>query len=142
MSTAQLSITPREDVEYVFPLPHTARAVTAVRRRAEMVVTRWNLPSGVTDDVMLVVSELITNAVVHALPPAALRLSQVRMDGHLAVRVEVTDTGPAAPVALSATAVDPDEHGRGLRIVTALATRCGVGVHSDGTSRWAELAVR
>ena len=38
------------------------------------------------------VSELITNAVVHALPPATLRVSRAADGGCRAVRVEVTDT--------------------------------------------------
>lgn len=142
MSIAQLSATPREDVAFVFPLPHTAKAVPTVRRRAEMVVARWNLPPEAAQDVLLVVSELLTNAVVHALPPAALRLTRVRVEGHGAVRVEVTDLGPVTPAAAaSATAVDPDEHGRGLCIVKALAERYGVETHPGGTCRWAELVV-
>jgi anti-sigma regulatory factor (Ser/Thr protein kinase) len=82
-----------------------------------------------------VVSELLTNAIVHALPPATLRLSRTGADRGGAVRVEVTDMGPAASVCVS----DPDEHGRGLTIVSALAARCGVREHSGVTSRWAEL---
>jgi anti-sigma regulatory factor (Ser/Thr protein kinase) len=106
-----------------------------------MVVSRWNLPPEVAEDVLLVVSELLTNAVVHALPPAALRLSQVRMEGRGAVRVEVTDRGPVAAPALAVAALDPDEHGRGLCIVKALSARYGVEVLPGGTCRWAELLV-
>ncbi|MEU8585752.1 ATP-binding protein [Streptomyces sp. NPDC048664] len=143
MSIAQLSAAPREDVAHVFPLPHAARAVPTVRRRAERVVAHWNLPPEVAEDVLLVVSELLTNAVVHALPPAALRLTRVRVRGRAAVRVEVTDLGPVTPAAASApdASIDPDEHGRGLCIVRALADRYGVEVHPGGTCRWAELAL-
>lgn len=140
MTTAQLGAAPRE-VEHVFSLPHTTGAVSAVRRRIRTVLADWNLAADIAEDVLLVVSELLTNAIVHALPPATLRLSrsQVDVDRYGAVRVEVTDMGPAAPAGLSTPAPDPDEHGRGLGIVTALAARCGVHVHADGTSRWAEL---
>ncbi|GAA3886522.1 ATP-binding protein [Streptomyces sp. NPDC003631] len=139
MAIAQLNAAPVEGVEYVFPLPHSPRAVSTVRRRAEAILTRWNLPAGAAEDVLLVISELLTNAVVHAFPPAALRLSRARLDGRDAVRVAVTDMGPAVPTCRSAATIDPDEHGRGLCIVAALSARYGVEVHPEGTSRWAEV---
>ncbi|MFE9021208.1 ATP-binding protein [Streptomyces sp. NPDC007808] len=137
MTTAQLAAAPRGEAEHVFSLPHAPGAVSGVRRRIRAVLADWNLAADFADDVLLVVSELLTNAIVHALPPATLRLSRGPLDLGRAVRVEVTDMGPAASTALRAP--DPDEHGRGLDIVTALAARCGVRVHSGGTSRWAEL---
>jgi anti-sigma regulatory factor (Ser/Thr protein kinase) len=89
-------------------------------------------------DALVVVSELLTNALVHALPPATLRLSRVRVDGHRALRVEVTDAGPVLAGDGWATP-DPDEHGRGIDIVTALAARCGIRVDTEGITRWADL---
>ena len=139
MTTAQLDAARRGEAEHVFPLPHTPGAVSAVRRRIRTVLTDWNLAADTADDVLLVVSELLTNAIVHALPPATLRLSRTEVNHCGAVHIEVTDRGPATPTGPSAAAPDPDEHGRGLTIVTTLATRCGVRVHADGTSRWAEL---
>ncbi|MFJ7074235.1 ATP-binding protein [Streptomyces sp. NPDC098781] len=141
MTTAQLHAAPRGEVEHVFSLPHSPDAVSSIRRRIRPVLAGWNLADEVRDDVMLVVSELLTNAIVHALPPATLRLSRCREGGYEAVRVDVNDMGPAIPAQPSPCAVDPDEHGRGLDIVTALATRCGVRVGAGGTSRWAELRV-
>ena len=141
MTAAQLDAAPRGEAEHVFPLPHAAGAVSAVRRHIRQILTDWNLAADVTEDVLLVASELLTNAVVHALPPATLSLSRSEVDRCGAVRVEVTDMGPLVSAGLPPSAVDPDEHGRGLDIVTALATRCGVHVHSGGTSRWAELQV-
>ncbi|WP_240136101.1 ATP-binding protein [Streptomyces sp. MUM 178J] len=131
----------REEAEYIFSLPHTPGAVPAVRRRVRAVLADWRLSADAAEDVLLLASELLTNAVVHALPPATLRLSRVSADRRRAVRVEVTDMGPAAPAGLSALAQDPDEHGRGIGIVTALSARCGVREHLGGTGRWAEVAV-
>ncbi|MBT2416415.1 ATP-binding protein [Streptomyces sp. ISL-22] len=139
MITAQLDAAPRGEVEHVFSLPHTPGAVAGIRRRIRGILADWNLAADIAEDILLVVSELLTNAIVHALPPATLRLSRSRLDLYAAVRVEVTDMGPAAPPPRPASPLDPDEHGRGVGIVTALATRCGVHAHSDGTSRWAEL---
>jgi anti-sigma regulatory factor (Ser/Thr protein kinase) len=141
MTTAQLDAAPRGEVEYVFPLPHAPRAVSAVRRRVEAVLTHWNLSADTADDVLLVTSELLTNALVHALPPATLRLSRVLVDGHSAVRVDVTDTGPVRPPGLSDGTIDPDEHGRGIDIVTTLSVQCGVRTYCGGISRWADVLV-
>ncbi|MER5211750.1 ATP-binding protein [Streptomyces sp. NPDC002838] len=139
MTPAQLDAAPFGEVEHVFPLPHAPGAVSAVRRRIRTLLTDWNLAADFAEDVLLVVSELLTNAIVHALPPATLRLSRRQVERCRAVRVEVTDMGPVTPAGLSTSTHDPDEHGRGLGIVTTLAARCGVRVHSGGTSRWAEL---
>ncbi|WP_367319466.1 ATP-binding protein [Streptomyces sp. HUAS ZL42] len=139
MTTAQLDAAPHGEVEHVFPLPHSAGAVSAVRRSVRVVLTGWNLAADVVEDVLLVVSELLTNALVHAVPPATLRLARSEVDRRGTVRVEVTDMGPAAPAPLRTPAPDPDEHGRGLAIVAMLSARTGVHAHSGGTSRWAEV---
>lgn len=138
MSTAQLGAAPRREADQVFPLPHAAGAVPTLRRRVRAVLSGWNLPADAAEDVLLVVSELVTNALVHARPPATLRLRRVPAGGRRAVRVEVTDRGPAAPSGPSAVP-DPDEHGRGLDIVAALSARCGVRACSGGIRRWAEV---
>ncbi|MGC9541856.1 ATP-binding protein [Streptomyces sp. UG1] len=140
MITAQLDAAPHGEAEHIFSLPHAPGAVSAARRHIRAILTDWKLAADIAEDVLLVVSELLTNAIVHALPPATLRLSRSRADRCGAVRVEVTDMGPATPPGLpTPPPLDPDEHGRGLDIVTTLSTRCGVRVHSEGTSRWAEL---
>jgi len=138
--TAQLDAVVREAAEHICPLPHIPEAVSVVRRRMRTVLADWNLAPDLAEDALLVISELITNAVVHALPPAALRLSRAGADGRHTLRVEVTDAGPAA--ADGRPVVEPcetSEHGRGIGIVTALAAECGTQVHAGGTTRWAEL---
>ncbi|MFJ8586831.1 ATP-binding protein [Streptomyces sp. NPDC093595] len=125
-------------VDHVCPVPHAPGAVSAVRRRVRDVLGEWGLPSDAVMDALVVVSELLTNALVHALPPATLRLSRVRVDGRGALRVEVTDAGPVL-AGDGWGAPDPDEHGRGTDIVTALAARCGVRVGAEGITRWADV---
>ncbi|MFJ7903697.1 ATP-binding protein [Streptomyces sp. NPDC096198] len=139
MTAVQVDAAPRAGIEYVFTLPHAPRAVSAVRRRVDAVLTTLGLPADAADNVLLVVSELLTNALVHAVPPATLRLTQVLVDGCGTVRVEVTDRGAAEPADGPGRSVDPDEHGRGLAIVSLLSARCGVQVHPDGSCRWAEV---
>ncbi|WP_405877138.1 ATP-binding protein [Streptomyces sp. NBC_01136] len=137
--TVQLNTMVREAVEHVGPLPHVAGAVSAVRRRVGVLLADWSVSPEIVEDTLLVVSELLTNAIVHALPPAELRLSWVRGDGLSTLRVEVTDAGPALPAGQSPAGIDPDEHGRGEQIVHALAARHGLRVHSGGITRWADL---
>ncbi|MFE3412568.1 ATP-binding protein [Streptomyces mirabilis] len=136
---AQLNTMLREAVEHVGPLPHVAEVVSAARQRVKAVLADWNVSCEIAEDCLLVVSELLTNAIVHALPPAELRLSWVRAEGLSTLRVEVTDAGSKLPAGQSPPGIDPDEHGRGQEIVHALAARHGIRVHSGGITRWADL---
>src|SRR5690242_7702963 len=71
-------------------------------------------------DVELVVTELVTNALLHGHPPVRLRLHGV--DGQ--VRVEVEDSGRDVPVRVRS---GPDSMtGRGLGLVAALTRGWGV----------------
>ncbi|MGY4971928.1 ATP-binding protein [Streptomyces sp. NEAU-S7GS2] len=130
---------PRRDAEFLFPLPHIPEAVGLVRRRAHTVLTGWNLPATTIEDAVLVISELVTNAVTHALPPAVLQMSRTTAEEPRALRIEVTDAGPAVPVPRPADGRHPAEHGRGNAIVTALAARHGTRVEPGAITRWADL---
>ncbi|WP_431783569.1 SpoIIE family protein phosphatase [Streptomyces chumphonensis] len=84
----------------------------------------------------LLVSELVTNAVQHA-GTAGVEVRLVRGD---ALLCEVTDEDPALPQLLSAR---PDSAaGRGLRVVSRLATRWGTSRTGRGKTVWFELALR
>ncbi|MEW2083242.1 ATP-binding protein [Streptomyces sp. NPDC005283] len=132
----QLSTVARKAVDHVCPVPHTPEAVSVMRGRVRAVLVDWGLSPDVTMDALLVVSELLTNALVHALPPATLRLSWVRAEEGRALRIEVTDAGRALPASQPDA---PDEHGRGIAIVSALSARYGIRVHTGGITRWADL---
>ncbi|WP_405838011.1 ATP-binding protein [Streptomyces platensis] len=129
----------RRDPEFRCPLPHIPEAVGLVRRRAQAVLTGWNLPPATIEDAVLVISELVTNAVTHALPPAVLQLSRTEAEGLRALRIEVTDAGPAGSVPRPADGRTPAERGRGNGIVSALAARHGTRVTPGGITRWADL---
>jgi anti-sigma regulatory factor (Ser/Thr protein kinase) len=113
-------------------------AAPAAARRA---LTTW-LSARATDAVLnaapLVVSELVTNSLLHAgLPgPATVRVSAQLAEGVL--RLEVEDAGTAGTVAQRVPS-DDRRGGYGLNIVDALAARWGV-VRDGGTLVWAELA--
>ncbi|CAL9455231.1 hypothetical protein SUDANB58_02534 [Streptomyces sp. enrichment culture] len=99
---------------------------------------------GIRDDeplaetLVLLVSELVTNAVVHTGCPAVLRLCLPGSvtDG-ATVRLEVADSSDRAPVP---RCVDDDETGgRGLALVDGLADRWGWSREGDGKRIWCEL---
>ena len=86
------------------------------------------------DDVRTVVSELATNAVLHARTPFTITV-QVDDAG---VRVSVTDASPARPRSPRHGDV-AGTTGRGLRIVAELSADWGVEVRSDGKTTWCLL---
>jgi anti-sigma regulatory factor (Ser/Thr protein kinase) len=89
--------------------------------------------NGRSEDARLVVSELVTNAILHAGTDIELTVS-VRSD---AVRIEVTDLGGGVP---RCGAVEEATSGRGLPIVEALGGRWGVLQLGAGKTVWCELA--
>lgn len=90
------------------------------------------------DDLVLIVSELVTNSLRAQATEIELRLCQIG-DRHL--EVAVADNGVGWPTLLNPDATDG--HGRGLQIVRALAVRWGVRTEPDGrTVVWAQLSDR
>ena len=119
------------------PLPS---AIPCARLHAVHVLHEWGLRDR-TDDAVLIVSELMTNAadasvVLPERPPIALRL----LASETSLVIEVWDH---SPLGLESREADPDaECGRGLTVVAALSDRWG----SERTARsrkvvWAELAL-
>ncbi|WP_461084540.1 ATP-binding protein [Streptomyces deserti] len=90
------------------------------------------------ETLILLVSELVTNAVVHTGCPAVLRLS---LPGATAkestVRLEVADRSDRAPVPRCAE--DDATGGRGLALVDGLADRWGWSAEGTGKRIWCEL---
>jgi anti-sigma regulatory factor (Ser/Thr protein kinase) len=91
-------------------------------------------------DIVLAVSELVANAVVHGLPPVALAASASLADGVLVVTVGVSDANPVLPE-VPAPAALTAEHGRGLALVAALSDRWGVSRLERGKRVWSEVAM-
>lgn len=89
-----------------------------------------------SEDVVLVVSEMVTNAVRHASPPVGLEIEA----GDDAVVVVVCDGTPQPPVAREA---DLDaEGGRGMLLVDLLSDEHGVREQPPGKAVWARLLRR
>ena len=83
----------------------------------------------IRDSVSLMVSELATNALVHA--AGGFVVSVERSDG--AVLVSISDRGEGTPVLQAPPSSEP--HGRGLRIVDKLSDEWGISPLSDGGRR-------
>jgi len=107
-------------------------SVGDARRFAAAMVT--DQPDEVRESVALVVSELCTNALVHA--TTGFELTVERTDRW--VRVAVTDAGEGTPSVRSPGTQEP--HGRGLRIVESLSDDWGIDVApGQGKTVWARL---
>nr|WP_256107377.1 ATP-binding protein [Streptomyces sp. ODS05-4] len=123
---------------FAFELPAGAESVGRARHLVEERLVLWGVAGDVSDGVMLVVSELITNAVVHT---ASHRVVCELRDCGEQLRIAVQDEGcPASGPRLRRTA--PEEGGRGLMLVDAVSTAWGAHDARHGTGRvvWAELA--
>ena len=103
------------------------------RRFVDQVLSRWRCDA-VLDDVKLLVSELVTNAVVHA-------HSEVEVAVRLladSIRIEVVDRGTASTLLPTEPAQDA-ESGRGLLLVESMASAWGVEPLDHGKSVWFEV---
>jgi CheY-like chemotaxis protein/anti-sigma regulatory factor (Ser/Thr protein kinase) len=103
-----------------------ARAFTAA------ALAEWGV-NDIVDDVLLVVTELVNNAVTHANSDCELRLSV----SPLSLRIEVIDQGPGTPDPLPPSTTR--NHGRGLHLVDALTAAWGFEPMEGGKVVWAEL---
>ncbi|WP_181383535.1 ATP-binding protein [Streptomyces sp. NWU339] len=116
------------------------RSVPDARTFARRVLAEWGA-CGREDDVLLCVSELATNALVHGVPPGRGFLLRMLPYGDGGVRVEVHDSGGGVPaVPEEADAPEPGEGGRGLLLVGELADKWGVGERDPGKVVWCEFA--
>ncbi|MFP5220175.1 MAG: ATP-binding protein [Actinomycetes bacterium] len=104
--------------------------------QARSAVTSWAREVGaerMSDDLSLIVSELVTNAVQHGAPPVRVTVSA----DDRTVTVSVVDASPQGPVPRSA---GPEaEDGRGLLLIDLLAVEHGVTPEPPGKAVWAAL---
>ena len=112
------------------PVPASA---ALARRFVDETFGQWACDA-LADTARLLVSELVTNAVLHARTDLTLVLRLVR-EG---VRVEVHDGSPLPPVVRRYE--DEAMTGRGLSLVDQLAGSWGVERSGDGKAVWFVLA--
>jgi serine/threonine-protein kinase RsbW len=122
-------------------LPHHVASAAAARQRVREAMDACKVGRRVADDVALVVSELVTNAVRHASPLPSGDLEVAWDVGDGMVELRVTDGGgDNAPVPRPAG--PQDATGRGLTIVSKLASAWGVEDAAGATTVWALVATR
>ncbi|HVW31477.1 MAG TPA: response regulator [Acidimicrobiia bacterium] len=142
-------VTKNEDVSYLIDLltrltwprydtarldlgPNTRQVIQARRFLAEHC-TEWGC-GDLIEDAELVVSELVTNAIIHGLGACELRMGL----SDSVLRLQVVDDGPGMPDPLAAGR--SDEHGRGLLLVSMLCEAWGVeALPGGGKIVWAEM---
>lgn len=123
-----------DGMELLAPVASTPEAVGEARRMLARQLVAWGL-DGAVDDLALLASELVTNAVRYGKSPVTVRL----ITRGSMLRLEVTDGNPA-DVPAPRVAHDTEPNGRGLPLVDAIATNWGVSVESDGKTVWVELS--
>ncbi|MFI8404799.1 SpoIIE family protein phosphatase [Streptomyces sp. NPDC085463] len=113
------------------------RSVAAARAFVRDTLQGWGHPE-LVDDAVVLTSELVTNAVIHA--GTAADVLCLRSDD--SIRVEVSDRYPEReiPVQSGRTLASPDrENGRGLLLCAALAHRWGVDYSPTRKHVWFHL---
>jgi anti-sigma regulatory factor (Ser/Thr protein kinase) len=115
-------------------LPPDVPAVRLARQATRDALAAWQL-GYLEEDAVLLVSELVTNAVLHAVDTGAIGLELTSAGTSL--HVEVQDGDPTWRQARSPA--DCDESGFGFVLVDALARRWGVRRIAGGKTVWAEL---
>lgn len=114
------------------------RCVALARAELRKLLDGWGL-AVISDDALLVLSELLTNAVRHARVSRGREIETRYFREPQGVRIEVHDAAQNWPQPRM-----PDVYGgRGLTVVSALAARWGTEVRDVGIGKsvWAVITV-
>jgi serine/threonine-protein kinase RsbW len=118
-------------------LPAESHSVRLARHAARVVLSAWRL-AHLEESAVLIVSELVTNAVRHASGTGA-----VEVDLHATrawLRIEIQDGDRSWPQLRIPGRFE--ESGYGFVLVDALASKWGVRETAAGKAVWAELDTR
>ncbi|MFP3987785.1 ATP-binding protein [Streptomyces sp. E11-3] len=119
------------------PLPSRPESAGAARRLTQVVVLRqWTLSPAIAEIAVLLVSELVGNAVRHT-GARVFGLRMLRRRGW--IRVEVRDPSRGLPCLMPVHELDIS--GRGLFLVDKLSDRWGVDLLPRGKTTWFEMRV-
>jgi Anti-sigma regulatory factor (Ser/Thr protein kinase) len=119
-----------ESAEYEFA--SEAESIGLVRAAAAKALAGWGIAEETVSDVLVMLSELASNVVVHGAGPIRVRLDYSRWADTLIAGV--TDDGPGCPCPRTDDVLD--EGGRGLMLVGLLATEWGVTWGDGGKTVW------
>ncbi|MFC5219879.1 ATP-binding SpoIIE family protein phosphatase [Streptomyces coerulescens] len=115
---------------------HDLQGVSRARQFLHDCMSEWGL-SELSDEAVLLASEVVTNALVHGDSDVDVRLR--RYPSHVRVEVRDSTPQPAVPVTIPRDE-DRAEGGRGLLIVEALAKAWGNSPSGRGKTVWFEMA--
>lgn len=119
-------------------LPAAAQAAGLARQVAHEALTSWGM-AHLDETAVLLVSELVTNAVRHACTSGSLLVLRLEAAGTW-LRIEVHDDDPRWPQPATPTGLD--ESGFGFVLIDALASKWGVRETPAGKAVWADLDTR
>ncbi|MFD3497720.1 SpoIIE family protein phosphatase [Streptomyces sp. NPDC058678] len=122
---------PRREGWTVWRVP---QAVGQARRFTRRTLRAWGVPADAMDAVLLVVSELVTNALVHTDGRVRLDLTLVNHR----MRVAVADSSPRTPVKPTSIGWEATG-GRGILLVEAMSATWGTVPVSGGKQVWSEI---
>jgi hypothetical protein len=114
--------------------PPTPSDLSVTRGKATAVLTEWDVHGEAAEPTLLVLTELLSNAIEHARPPLRVTLGL----GGDYVRVEVHDTAAQPP---RCRPQEDEGRGHGVQIVAALAMRHGWTPDPEGKTVWADVPV-
>ncbi|WP_419997949.1 ATP-binding protein [Streptomyces boninensis] len=118
-------------------LPSRPESAATARRLTESVcLGTWGLSAQLAENAVLLVSELVGNAVRHT-GARTFGLRMLRRRGW--IRIEVRDPSRGLPCLMPVREMDTS--GRGLFLVDKLADRWGVDLLPRGKSTWFEMRV-
>jgi anti-sigma regulatory factor (Ser/Thr protein kinase) len=117
-------------------LPPVRTSPREARELVRAVCTGWGVDAAVASDAMIVVTVLVTNAVVHARTPCVVRVARAGTDLRIEVNDECSHSLPIpgrGPVDLAGP------RAVGIRLVNRLAAAWGVTDRAPGKAVWAVL---
>ncbi|MFD8717324.1 SpoIIE family protein phosphatase [Streptomyces sp. NPDC059629] len=126
-----MAVRPLRESWTVWRVPEAARHA---RRFSKRTLRSWGVTDDAMDTALLIVSELVTNALIHTDGPVRLDLTQV--DHRL--RIAVADASPRSPVKPPNIGWEATG-GRGILLVEAMSAAWGTVPVSGGKQVWADL---
>ncbi|MGW2082152.1 ATP-binding protein [Streptomyces sp. NPDC001939] len=135
MTTTAANPTATGALSCTVELPGVPESVIRARALVSSVLDTWDIGDDLVTCGEVIVSELLTNVVVHTKTPLTTVVIERRSDS--SVRIAVSDRSQVAP--REKTATDDAESGRGLCLVEALSSRWGCDRSRGGKVIWAEI---
>ncbi|PAZ10280.1 PAS sensor protein [Streptomyces sp. SA15] len=128
-----MAVRPRRESWTVWRVPE---AVRHARRFTRRTLRTWGIPDDAMDAALLVVSELVTNALVHTDGRVRLDLTLISHRLHVAV----ADASPRTPVKSTSIGWEATG-GRGILLVEAMSAAWGSLPVSGGKQVWSEISL-